>query len=269
MSEPVDQIVEQLLRSRKYRHLCPSALRRAAEDAAVAAASTKDAVKRAKRKLHQVYAACLDRWDPDAIGALIDQIKSGSDTETVRKLCRSAMDHHAATRERLPVLDELHPAVFQVTGVPQRVLDLGCGLHPLAIPWMGLPRDGEYVGWEIDRRMVELLNHFLQRIGQGGVVHWRDVIEENPTEVADVVFMLKMLPGLERQRPGASLRLLTSLRARFAIVSFPAQSLGGRRKGMTVNYPQLMASILEAGGWPARRCDVANELIYVVELGAY
>jgi 16S rRNA (guanine(1405)-N(7))-methyltransferase len=84
--------------------------------------------------------------------------------------CERAMRSHASTRERLPDLDEFYAGVMQRTGALESVLDVACGLNPLALPWMGLPAGGRYLACDIYTDMVSFLNkilrpHRLQRAG--------------------------------------------------------------------------------------------------------
>ena len=76
--------------------------------------------------------------------------------------------------------------------------------------------------------------------------------------------MLKTLPCLERQAPGAALRLLRSLEAPRVVVSFPALSLGGYAKGMRENYDATMRALAERLGRPCQRLDFPTETFYLL-----
>ena len=47
------------------------------------------------------------------------------------------------------------------TNASDRVLDLACGLHPLAFPWMGLPLTTQYYAYDIHQPRVDLIGHFF------------------------------------------------------------------------------------------------------------
>lgn len=264
---PIDpaSVVEDVKRSRKYRHLCDATVRRVAASAGSRADSHKGAVKSTKRKLHQIYGAYLEGWDPQAARKLVEGLTPHAGAEAVRAVSRQVLALHASTRERLPLLDTLYRRLFEITGVPRRVLDLGCGLHPFSVPWMGLPQDAQYRAWEIDERMTDLVNLFLSRIGCRGAAFCRDMLAGTPTEQADVVFVLKMLPCLERQEGGCSSRLLRDLNARFVVVSFPTRSIGGRDKGMQAHYSAAMDRILAGLRWPASKVECRQEMFFVLD----
>ena len=61
----------------------------------------------------------------------------------LKSACRDILTLHSSTRERLPILDRFYRAVFEITGQPASILDLGCGLNPLACP-----------GWACGRAFV-------------------------------------------------------------------------------------------------------------------
>jgi 16S rRNA (guanine(1405)-N(7))-methyltransferase len=48
------------------------------------------------------------------------------------------------------------------------VLDLGCGLNPLALPWMGLPATTRYYACDVDHGQVAFLKGWLALAGQPG-----------------------------------------------------------------------------------------------------
>jgi 16S rRNA (guanine(1405)-N(7))-methyltransferase len=177
---------------------------------------------------------------------------------------------HASSAERMDFFERLYPQLFdeRALGHPiRRVLDLGCGLHPFALPWMGLARDVEYRAYDIDRRLLAAIDRFFARAGQAGCAREWDLLAPPPdrdARAADVVLVLKTLPCLERQAPGAALRLLQSLEARRIVVSFPAQSLGGRERGMRENYDATMRGLAAQLGRPCRRLDYPTETFYLL-----
>ncbi|MFN3979479.1 MAG: hypothetical protein ACK4SA_03715, partial [Caldilinea sp.] len=63
-------------------------------------------------------------------------------------------------------------------------------------------------------------------------------------------------------RPSDVQRLLDELTARVLIVSFPAQSLGGRRKGMVETYAAQMDALLTGRDWAVERFEFVSELVF-------
>ena len=263
MPADAEKIALALAESRKYRHLCRATIERVATWPAQRNDSQAQAVKAAKRKLHQVYAAYLSGWNPRGAEKILQSLQPEPIDEQLREACRRIMSQHTSTAERLGVLDGLYRSVFEITGQPKRILDLGCGLGPLALPWMHLPADIEYEAWDIDHRMVDLLNHFFRIAAPRSLAQCKDVLTETPAGQVDVAFCMKLLPCLEQQQPDIARQLLSRVPAEFIVISFPVRSIGGRRKNMPANYASRIEPVLAEMGLRAERLACPAELVYV------
>jgi 16S rRNA (guanine(1405)-N(7))-methyltransferase len=262
MNDAASVIEANLRQTRKYRHLCDETLQRIANWAA-ARFEPKEALKAAKRKLHQVYAA----YGPQSEACLkrVSQIPEGASDEAVRAACLDILQQHASTAERLAILDQLYPELWREIGRPATVMDLACGFHPFALPWMELDADTVYHACDIDQQLVGAVNQFLTHLGRPATARCRDLLVSVPEGSPDVVFLFKTLPCLEQQEKGASLQVLRALRSRFVIVSFPHESLGGKRKGMRGHYDAFMTGLVAALAVPVRKLEFAKETFYVLE----
>jgi len=247
------EIVERVGRSSRYRDVDPALVERLAAEELPKARTIDDAVKRVKRRLHQ------------AVGAFRATVPASSLDEAGPE---AAMCAHASTRERLPHLDTFYSGIWAHTGVPRRILDLGCGLNPLALPWMGLDQAASYVAIDADERPLTTVRRFLKGSGHPHVVRTLDLVAEVPQDKADVALLLKLVTTLDRQDPDAAARLLRGLRAAYAVVSFATRSLGGRWRGMErINRDRLERLIAEAGRVAAvAEASVAGELVFVLAL---
>lgn len=255
---------QSLARSRRYRHVCAPAVERFAREALEAAGGdARAAQKRVKTALHQVYGAFLPttpRYD-----RLLAELRDSEDPAALREKLCNCMALHASTRERLPILDEFWSQVISRTGPAPRLLDIGCGLNPLAAPWMEGLADACYLGVELDLRLVEFLRGALDLLGVSHDLRVDDVLGGGAAlPEADVALALKLLPTLEQQRSGSGFGLLDAIRAPIVVVSFPRQSLGGSAKGMTETYGRAFDAELEKRRWEAERIALPGELVYVV-----
>jgi 16S rRNA (guanine(1405)-N(7))-methyltransferase len=254
------EIVERVRRSSRYRAVDPELVARLAAEELAKARNLDDAVKRVKRRLHQAVGAFRSGRVASAVPWPVD------DPAALRRSCLEAMRGHASTRERVPHLDAFHAPIWAVTGMPGRVLDLGCGLHPLALPWMGIGA-ATYHAVDVDAAGLELVGGFLASVGQPHVVEVRDLVTDAGTEPADVALLLKLVTTLDRQRPDAATAVLRSIRAAHAVVSFAARSLGGRGSHERTYRSRLDRLVAEAGR--VRRvteASVPGELVFVLEL---
>jgi 16S rRNA (guanine(1405)-N(7))-methyltransferase len=263
-----DAVVAAVRRSRRYRTMAAPTVERLAQAALVSAGGdVKEAVKRTKRRLHEASGAFLPTPPPyDRLAAALDEAVAAGDDEAVRNALVRAMQFHASTQERLPALDRFFAEVFALTGPPSDVLDVACGLNPLAVPWMGLAADAFYRATDVDHALVSFVGHCLGALGVPHEVAVEDAIEppRAARAHADVALLLKTVPCLESQQRGAGWTLVDELPARSLVLSFPRRSLGGREKGMTQTYARAFEQRARERGWSHEALELPNELVYVV-----
>ncbi|HEY2295820.1 MAG TPA: 16S rRNA methyltransferase [Thermoanaerobaculia bacterium] len=261
----MEQVVAILRESRRYGTLHEPALRRlAAEALRIERGNVREAAKRAKRSLHQIFGAYLpQRPRYGRLLAALEAALATGDDEQVRRALRSAMGHHASTRERLPILDDFYREIFSRLGQPMSVIDVACGLNPLAVPWMGLPAGCRYVALDVDDELVAFVGACLQRLGVEGEARMCDALDEGVAMETDVALLLKSVPCLDQQRRGAGRAVIDGLSARRIVVSFPTRSIGGRSKGMLESYSTSFERL--ASGWSWERLEFPGELVYLVD----
>jgi 16S rRNA (guanine(1405)-N(7))-methyltransferase len=262
----LEAVVAAVARSKKYRDVCPDTIRRIAARELAHRRGVKAAAKATKRRLHQVYGAFAEGIDTEALYRRLEAAYHSGVAGEIEAACREGLAAHSSTRERLPVVGAFYAALWQVTGRPDTVLDLGCGLNPLALPWMGLAGDTRYHALDIDCRRTEFLNRFLALAGLAPLARCHDVLVEPPQEAADVALLLKTSPSLERQEAGATPRLVEQVRAPHVVVSFAVQSLGGREKGMAAHYRQQFEGWAGERAWEVERLSFDSELVFIINV---
>ncbi|HRQ37734.1 MAG TPA: 16S rRNA methyltransferase [Chloroflexota bacterium] len=265
----IDELLTAVTQSPKYRTIAPDLVRRIGAVELAKRGNFKEAVKGTKNKLHQVGGAYGDTAVdyPKALARL----QNANGEEAIRQTCRDLMRRHASTRERLPILDEFYATTL--AGLPpiHSVVDVACGFNPLAIPWMPLADDAVYHAYDIYGDMMAFLQGYFALIGVNGVAHHQDILSQPPAEPADLALILKALPCLEQAEKGAATHLLDAIQARHMLISYPAQSLGGRSKGMMENYEAQFWGLVNgqpkaAAGrdWHITRFEFATELVFMV-----
>jgi 16S rRNA (guanine(1405)-N(7))-methyltransferase len=264
---PVEAVLAALRRSRRYEGLAEPLLRRVAEEAlAVERGRVPVAVKRAKRALHEIHGAFVgaapppyDRWEQ----ALQEAVASEDQARICDEL-RRIMRGHASTRERLPLLGRFFREIFARTGAPSSLVDVACGLNPLAAPWMDLPEGVLYHARDVDAGLVTFVDRCLTLLGVRHETAIADLLDPPPWPAADVGLVLKTVPVLEQQAKGAGFGLVERLRARTVVVSFPTRSLGGHGKRMAATYSARFEGFAAERGWAVEKLDFPGELVYVV-----
>lgn len=261
----LDRLVQAVLQSPKYRNVCLDVIRNIGTQELAARRSWKEALKATKNKLHQVGGAYFDtnmryaQW--------LDELKEAAqkgDDALLRLICIKIMKHHSSTRERLAILDQFYTSILSKLPPVQRVLDIACGLNPLAIPWMGLGKDVQYYAYDMYTDLAAFLNECIAVMGVQGQAYACDIAYSPPSRNADLAFVLKSLPCLEQLDKAASLRLLDALQASYLLISFPVRSLGGREKGMEQNYEERFGELLSGKSWSVQRFAFATELAFLV-----
>lgn len=246
-----DELYQKLIASRKYRWVCPSTVRRVLDECQGRYKKPKELEKAVRERLHGVTSAFMT--DSEFRSAL--ELARAGDWEALLRL-------HASTRERLPLsrMDETYAQIFARTGAPERVLDLACGLNPAYLA--GRYPGARIVGADISGQCVEVLH----ALGIDGAA-LADLLDADavPDERFQMALMLKLLPLLERQRPGAADELLNRIQADFLVISFPTRTLGGRDVGMEKHYSEWMEAHLPENRSVDARILSENELFYILK----
>lgn len=259
----VENLVDEVLQSPKYRTICPAFVRRVVEQEFPRHPNPKATVKAVKNKLHQVGGAYLggSMPYPKWLKALIE----AENDDGRRHICQKIMQNHASTKERLPILETFYQGVLADIAPITSMIDIACGLNPLAIPWMPLTPDAEYYAYDIYRDMADFLHACLPVFGMQGHVQAQDIGQFSPPEKVQLALVLKTLPCLEQVDKTVSFNLLNALQANYLLVSFPVRSLGGKNKGMVANYESRFMELISETDWQVQRFEFATELVFRVK----
>jgi 16S rRNA (guanine(1405)-N(7))-methyltransferase len=290
----IAELIQAVQSSQKYAAVSEAMIRSIGLRELAARRNLKEAIKATKNKLHQVAGAYLDarlpydQWLALLSAAADDRRRTtddgrpttddrrpttdeplsnsvlGTQSSALARACLEIMRYHASTRERLPILESFYATTLASLGPVRSVLDLACGLNPLALPWMPLAPDASYYACDIYADMIAFLNGFFAHAGIRGQARVCDLAAGAPDEQVDLALVLKALPPLDQQAKHAGRDLLRALNARHILVSFPAHSLGGRGKGMAENYEQRFRALAGAEGWSIERFVFPTELAFLV-----
>ena len=263
--EILEKVVAAVRRGARYRDIDEGLVRRVAAAELAKGRRVKEAVKAARSKLHQVAGAYIEKQ----IGytQLIEQLEglpADQSDPDLQSFCRQAMQFHTSTLERLPILENFYSQTLLSIAPIRSVLDLACGLNPLALPWMPLSEDVEYHACDIYTDMVDFLQLFLEHLNINGNAFLCDLVETIPSNQVHLALLLKTIPCLEQLDKSIAPRLLDSIHAEHILVSFPVHSLGGRSKGMLENYEARFRQLLTGRSWQVQRYEFASELAFLI-----
>jgi len=261
----IDDILAEVLESKKYGRVDASVARRICADAARKHPKKRDAVKAAKNALHVIHGSFLGQDCHRKALALVAQCAPGFDRAQMESNAEQILRLHMSTNERVGDIRAICSFLGESITGNSAVMDIGCGFSPFALPFLPeLPR--EYIAYDISADTVDLLNAYFARAGFASYrAEILDAVATTPDRAVDVVLLFKILPLLHQQKKGRGFDLLNALRFKTAIVSFPLKSLTDKQKGMGPFYTSWMEKNLPPALSIVDKRSFSNEMFFLVE----
>lgn len=259
-----EEFLERVRQNQKYAQLNTSLVEQIAREELKNQKNWRTALKTTRTRLHRLTGAFLSSKIDYAHLTEKFEVINPSDPSELRKLSKQLMMLHASTNERLPFLDHFFFTCLEPLGKVASILDLACGLNPLAIPWMPLKSDFSYFACDVIDPMVSFLNSFFANTNQAGTAFVCNLFQEIPSMHVELAYLLKLLPILDQIESDISIRLLESLNADHILISYPSKSLGGRSKGMKQTYHQHFQRITEGRNFRIQEFEFSNEIAYLL-----
>ncbi len=262
--DEIKKFVAQVQGSAKYAQFDPDLVYQIALEELRNQKDWRDALKSTRTRLHRLAGAFLApkidyaKW--------LDNFRSlpTDDCQALKEISKRMMKLHASTQERLPFLDSFFETCLGPIAPVSSVLDLACGLNPLAIPWMPLLEDCTYHACDVVEPLIGFLNAYLPMVGQSGSALICNLLQSIPQQKVQVAFLLKLLPILDQVDPNASTHLLDQVNADHLLISYPSKSLGGRSKGMKQTYAEHFERITTGRKFEIQFFDFPNETVYLL-----
>jgi len=260
----LDSLVTTVLESAKNRHVSPDVIRQFGEKELASQASLKAAIKETKNRLHQAAGAYLDR--APNYDRWRTELSAAANEAEIHELSVSWMRSHSSTRERLTILDSFYKRTLHSLGRIDSVIDIACGLNPLAVRWMGLADGFHYTAYDLYSDMTEFLTEYFSRLGiDGKAFCFNCAVSPPPHRFVDLALILKFLPVLEQMDKGGTLNWLRQIDAAAMLISFPTRSLGGKGKGMARNYEARFLEMVSGENWRIEKFEFDGELCFLVD----
>ena len=263
-------IVDAIKNSKKYKSIYKKTIERIVENI-LDKHSTKDVEKKAKNILHQDWGAFYKaRTDfKKIIQKVNSEIRDGSLARStiagggVKEILKPILAIHNSTKERLNILENFYKEIFNITGKPNSILDIGCGFNPLCIPWMNLLESTKYKSIDIDEEEIAFLREIFHilKININIEFEVKDILIDK-FEFADCIFLLKIIPILERTNKDITEILLNKLKYNHLVVSFPTKSLSSKEKGMEKFYSENFEALIHNNKF--HKLNFLSELVYIV-----
>ncbi|MBW3003092.1 hypothetical protein KY337_00890 [Candidatus Woesearchaeota archaeon] len=216
-------------------------------------------IKTVRAKVRKVYGLFHDTRI-EKRDALLDDYEMNRDKDALVDILRL----HLSTKERISYMEELYDKIFKVTGKPEKILDLGCGLNPLTYPWMDVK--AEYYAVEFNQKDVEFINRFfkVEKIkGKAIKLDLLDDYKKIKSHAVDVCFLFKALDSLERVKRYISYEIIKNVNAKFIVVSFPLKTVTGKQ--MRLEQRNWFEKLLGRLDKQFQVFSFKNEIFYLIQ----
>jgi len=269
MTDPdvIQKLVEDVQSTAKYAAIDPGLVRALVEQEIAKGRSAKETVKAVRNKLHQIGSAYQEKpIDYAQLSARLAAMPHHLHSPDMQAFCLEAMRYHTSTRERLGFIESFYSEPLEGIGPIHSLLDLACGLNPLALSWLPLTANVQVEVCDIYADMVTFLNTFFTHTAVNGRAYSTDLIHQIPDHPVQLALLLKTIPCLEQVDKTIGRKLLQTIQADYMLVSFPVHSLGGHGKGMRQNYDQHFQDLIADLPWKVTRFDFPGELLFRLSL---
>lgn len=258
--EQLDKLIGSVQQSPKYAQIMPSLVERIAREELEKHTDFAECVKAVRGRLHQLTGAYL----APKIAYAQWSVLFSDPSQDRRELCRRMLRLHASTAERLPFLESFYSTCLAPISPLHSILDLACGLNPLALPWMPVAEGCSYLACDVVLPMLGFVNQFFEIYPIAGQAFPCDLATYIPDQKVQVAFLLKTLPLLDQLDKTLSRRLLEGIQAEHILVSYPAKSLGGRAKGMPINYTAQFYRLIEGLPFQVQSFAFPTEIAFLL-----
>ncbi len=259
-------VITAIKQSKKYKDTSEDTIRDLAQTALKQHKKPKAAIKAVRKRLHSIMAPYLGDPDYQTMAVSLEEAFQRGDSDEIKQLCLDILNDHLSNRERVPIMEAFYEQIWEITGKPQRVMDIACALNPLAFLWMGLPISTQFFAYDIHEPRISFINHYFELQGLAPLAKVQDVALEPITEQADVALFLKEMPRFARNYPGQERPLLESIQAEWLVLSYPTVSTHGGRN-LTNRYREFMQKLVEGHDWPITELLFEGELVCCVHKG--
>ncbi|PIR43617.1 16S rRNA (guanine(1405)-N(7))-methyltransferase ArmA [candidate division WWE3 bacterium CG10_big_fil_rev_8_21_14_0_10_32_10] len=252
-----------ILKSKKYKNIYNKTVHRIVGET-YKRYRKKDIVNKSKNILHQSWGAFFTK-SPN-YKELLEKLKGNED---LKNTLLPILKTHQSTKERVFILNDFYKNIFKLTETPHSIIDYGCGFNPLTIPWMNLKEGTVYKAYDIDSEEINFLNKAMLVIMKKSNINIKtkievgDIVYKN-NEYADIAFLFKIIPPLEKQNIDI-LKTLEGINAKHLVVSYSTKSISGKNKGMENFYKERFLKLVQNTNWSVKEINFKTELVFVIK----
>lgn len=257
--------LKEMLDSRKYRDLgIPLETLISLYQIAIAnGLPSREAYQSVRKKLHNIVAPYLEEASSKDLFEILKKTFQSGDPESIKTACTGILASHASTRERLSILNDFYPKIFAITGIPDVLLDLACGLNPFALRWMGLPGTVKYHAYDINLPRIQRINRYFAMEGLQPLGTHQDILIDPPKLKGNVAFLFKEAHRLEQRQRGCNRQFWRAIDVRWLLVSLPSSSLSGRHD-LVSKHRRLVTETCAGMPWTIHEVVFPGEIVFCI-----
>jgi hypothetical protein len=223
-------------------------------------AKDKEIIKGVKERLHKIYGSFQINKKKKRDSLLNELKKDPSSIDQHRKI----LETNLSTKERMNAYQTLYYRIFQVTGQPNSILDIGSGINPISYPY--LECEPTYTSMEIDKEDVDFVNKYFKIKNIKGKAILKAINKNNMKDLpnASITFLFKVIDPLEVKKGHKFTEdLLTSLKSKFIVASFSTKTVSNKM----MKYPRRgwFEQLLRRLKFKFRIVKTQNEFYYVIQ----
>ena len=174
------------------------------------------------------------------------------DLENINELLRT----HSSTAERLDFYPQFREKLLEMK--PASILDLGCGLNPIALSLRGVV----YYASDINTKDLSIISAYFKKHRIKGKTFVLDLQKmDSPLPNADITLLLKLLDVIDPKHT-LSENIINKIPSRRIIVSFSTRKLSGRK----MNFPRRywFEKLLSKLHYHYYTIETDNEIFYFI-----
>lgn len=240
----------------------------------------KFALKKIRKELHRLYSSYQTKGKRkrniylEELKNIINKKNQGKQelSSQVSDITNKLLSTMLSTKERLNYYPTIYQKIFEITGKPEKIIDLGSGINPISFPYMRLD-NLNYYAYDIDNEDIKFLNDYFNIMkssglnGKAEILDITDLDKIKKFHESDIIFIFKLIDLIDqksKKKKKISEELIKILinKTKFIVVSFPTKTL--TRKSMKLPKRIGFEKMLSRNQLNFKMIQTNNEVFYVV-----
>lgn len=228
-------------------------------------------IKQIKEFLHMNYASFQTK-KKKKLDEYLNELKNKIDNnKNIYEETKKLLSVTLSTKERLDNYQENYKKIFQITGTPKTILDLGSGFNAFSYPFMNL-KEITYYAYDINKQDTDYINEYFKIMkplglnGKAAILDLKNSKEISCLPSTDIIFLWKIIDILDKNNHKPSEELIRQLiikkKAKYIVASFATKTL--TRKQMNHPKRKWFELMLQRINLKFQLIEMKNEVFYVI-----